>query len=120
MFLRGACSGQHPINAAYLSPDLPLEAGLQISAKQSPGNHQSCILEIRWKSLVGKDLFKNAHPDARQLLTAIHQLTVDYKQILLKQEAQHKLIHKTHALYKGQHGPLSLHQQWRLELIDTF
>jgi hypothetical protein len=38
-FLRGKPVGRYPINAAYLTPDLPLEAGSWISAKCSPGNH---------------------------------------------------------------------------------
>jgi hypothetical protein len=45
-------------------------------------------------------------------------LTVNYEQILLKKESNHKLLHKTHALYKEQHGPLSPDQQRQMELID--
>jgi hypothetical protein len=38
-FLQGTQSGRHPIDAAYLTPDLPLEAGSWMSAKHSPGDH---------------------------------------------------------------------------------
>jgi hypothetical protein len=43
---------------------------------------------------------------------------VNYKRIFLKQEAQHKLLQKSHDLYKEQQGPLSPGQQEWLEMID--
>ena len=57
--------GRQPIDMVYLTPDLPIKAGTWMSADRCPGNHRFCIIEIQWKALVGKDLFKLAHPQAR-------------------------------------------------------
>jgi hypothetical protein len=51
-------------------------------------------------------------------MTAVHRSTVNYERIFLKQEVQHKLLQKSHNLYKEQQGPLSPGQQQRLESID--
>jgi hypothetical protein len=64
MFQRGDRVGRYPIDAVYLTPDLPLEVGTWISKICSPGDHCSCIIEIRWKALVGEDMFKIARPEA--------------------------------------------------------
>jgi hypothetical protein len=117
-FLRGKRVGRYPIDAAYLTPDLPLEAGSWISAKRSPGDHRSCILEIRWKSFVGEDLFKIARPEARRLRTIVHRSTTKYTKILTAQVAQHKLIPKLHSIYKATNGSLSPEQQKQMESID--
>ena len=56
--------GQVPIDTAYMTPDLPLEAGTWLSARRGPRDHRFCILEIRWKPLVREDLFKVQCPEA--------------------------------------------------------
>ena len=56
--------GRAPMDVAYLTPDLPLSTSTWISVKCCPGDHYFCILEIKWKALVGEDLFKIAHPEA--------------------------------------------------------
>jgi len=58
-------AGRVPIDAVYLTPDLPLEAGTWISANRCPGDHRFCLIDIRWKALVGEDLFKIKQPEAR-------------------------------------------------------
>jgi hypothetical protein len=63
-FQRGDRVSRYPIDAVYLTPDLPLEAGTWISKIRSPCDHHSCIIEIRWKALVGEDMFKIARPEA--------------------------------------------------------
>jgi hypothetical protein len=76
-FQCGDCIGHHPIDAEYLTPDLPLEAGTRMSKVRSPGDHQSCFVEICWKALVCKDLFKIAHPDAQRLSSTAYSLMVE-------------------------------------------
>jgi hypothetical protein len=117
-FLRGKRVGQYPIDAAYLTPDLPLEAGSWISAKRSPSDHRSCILEIRWKSFVGKDLFKIARPEARRLRTTVLRSTQEYTKMLTKHVVSHRIIPKLHQLYKESNGSLSLEQQKQMETIE--
>jgi hypothetical protein len=117
-FLWGTWSGWHPIDAAYLMPDLPLEAGSWILAKCSPGDHWSCILEIWWKSFVGKDLFKIAWPEAWRQRTSVYHSTKTYERLLLDQITRHKIIPKLHSIYKEQIGPLLPVQQQQMETID--
>ena len=61
----GGRLGRQPIDAVYLTPDLPIVARTWMSADRCPGDHHFCIIEIQWKALVGEDLFKLAHPQAR-------------------------------------------------------
>ena len=63
-FKSGSHLGKAPIDAAYLTPDLPLSAGRWISIQHCPGDHHFCVLKIQWKALVGEDLFKIAHLEA--------------------------------------------------------
>jgi hypothetical protein len=65
----------HPIDAVYLTPDLPLEAGTQLSNICSPGDHHSCIIEIHWKALVREDMFKI--PETRGLMLVIYRLSLN-------------------------------------------
>jgi hypothetical protein len=88
-FLRGKGVGRYPIDAAYLTLDLPFEAGSGISTKRSPCDHRSCILEIHWKSFVGEDLFKIACPEARRLRTTVLCSTQEYTKILTKHVVNH-------------------------------
>jgi hypothetical protein len=108
---RGDRVGRHPIDAMYLTPGLPLEAGTWISKIRLPGTLCSCIIEIHWKVLVGEDMFKIAHPEARRLSSSAYRLTVEYSRILALYEAQHNLLGKSHNLYWETQGPLTQDQQ---------
>jgi hypothetical protein len=77
-FQRGDRVGRYPIDAVYLTPDLPLEAGTWISKICSLGDHRSCIIEIHWKALVGEDMFKIARPEARRLSSTTYRSNVEY------------------------------------------
>jgi hypothetical protein len=102
----------------YLTPDLPLEAGTWISKICSPGDHCSCIIEIHWKALVREDIFKIARPKAQCLLSTAYCLTVEYVRKLSIYVSQHKLMLKSHNLYKDTNGPMTQEQQAQFELID--
>jgi hypothetical protein len=91
-FMVGSCLCSVPIDAAYLSPDLPLHAGSWIVVKQSPGDHRSCILEIRWKSLVGEDRFKIARPETCHLTTAANQSMTKYDELLFSTQSPPKAV----------------------------
>jgi hypothetical protein len=91
-FQLGDQVGRHPIDAVYLTPDLPLEASTWISKIHLPGDHHSCRIEICWKALVGEDMFKITHPDAHHLSSSTYCSTVEYSRILTSYEAQHKLL----------------------------
>lgn len=81
-FKAGSRTGQFPIDAAYVTPNLPVSAGLWVSVKQSPGDHHSCILEIWWKSLVSEDLFKIARPNACRLSSEAYYSVTNYGKLL--------------------------------------
>jgi hypothetical protein len=117
-FQQGDQVGRHPIDAVYLTPDLPSEAGTWISKIRSPGDHYSCIIEIHWKALVVEDMFKIARPDAHHLSSSAYHLTVEYSKVLASYEAQHKLLFKSHNLYGETNGPLTQEQQDQFESID--
>jgi hypothetical protein len=89
----------------YLTPDLPLEAGTWISKICSPGDHCSCIIEICCKALIGEDMFEIARPKAQRLSsTAYHSTPVEYERKLSAYVSQHKLLLKSHNLYKDTNG----------------
>jgi hypothetical protein len=101
-----------------LSPDLPLEVGTWISKIHSPGDHRSFINEIHWKAFVGEDMFKITRPEARRLSSTTYCLTVEYVRKLSAYMSQHKLLSKSHNLYKDTDGPLMQEQQAQFESID--
>jgi hypothetical protein len=103
-FQRGDRVSRYPIDAVYLTPDLPLEAGTWISKIRSPGDHRSCIIEIHWKGLVREDMFKIARPEARRLSSTAYRSTVEYVRKLSVYASQHKLMLKSHNLYKDTDG----------------
>lgn len=86
MFKAGSQTGRFPVDAAYVTPDLPVSAGSWISVIHSPGDHHSCILEIQWKALVGEDLFKIVHPDAHHLSSEVYHSVTEYGSLLHQQE----------------------------------
>lgn len=117
-FQCGTRVGCHPIDAIYLTLDLTLEAGSWISQIRSPGDHHSCIIEIHWKALVGEDMFKTARPDSQCLSSMAYRSNMEYDKTLDSYASQHKLLSKSHALYRTTNGPLSHNQQDLLKSID--
>jgi hypothetical protein len=57
-FKVGSRIGSIPIDAAFLTPNLPIEAGTWLAFQQGPGDHRFCILEIKWSALIGENQFK--------------------------------------------------------------
>jgi hypothetical protein len=103
----GIESAGTPIDAVYLTLDLPLEVGTWISKIRSLGDHRSYIIEICWKALVGEDMFKIARPEAQRLSSTTYHSTTKYVRKLSIYVSQHKLMLKSHNLYKDTNGPLT-------------
>ena len=117
-FKSGGHLGKAPIDAAYLTPDLPLSAGTWISIQCCPSDHCFCVLDIRWKALVGEDLFKIAHPEARHLNSQIPLAQKKCKKQLTQSVKAHKIIEKLHSVYKSCDHSLSPQQQDQMNKID--
>jgi hypothetical protein len=66
----------------------------------------------------GKDLFKIARPQARRLRTEVHYAKRNYEALLLEQAENHKIIQKSHNLYRTASFPLTPAQQAEFETID--
>jgi hypothetical protein len=67
---------------------------------------------------VEEDMLKIARPEARRLSSSAYRSTLEYSRILALYEAQHKLLGKSHNLYRETQGPLTQDQQERFESID--
>jgi hypothetical protein len=89
-----------------------------ISKIRSLGDHRSCNIEIHWKALVGEDMIKIARPEAQRLSSTTYHSTVEYVRKLSVYASQHKLMLKSHNLYKDTNGPLTQEQQAQFKSID--
>ena len=111
--------GRAPIDAVYLTPDLPAEAGSWLAVKRCPGDHRFCIIDIRWKALVGEDLFNIKRPQARRLACSVPSAVRKYNTELEGSLKKHKVLSKLHALYtKTGSQPLTTSQQQEMIEID--
>ena len=117
-FKSGGHLGRALIDVAYLTPDLPLSTGTWISIKCCPSDHHFCILEIKWKALVGEDLFKIACPEAQCLNSQIPLAWSKYKRQLSQSVTAHRVLDKLHSIYKSCNHTLSPDQQIQMDNID--
>lgn len=111
-------TGRLPIDAVFVTPDLPVTAGAWISSKRCPGDHRGCILELRWKALLGEDLFKIQRPEARRLSCQIPSAVKEYNKLLEKQVKEKKIVERLHKVYQQSGSRLSVDQQQELATLD--
>ena len=117
-FWSGGCLSQAPIDAVYLTLDLPLSAGTWISAKRCPGDHRFCILEIKWMALVREALFWIARPEAQCLNSQLPLACAKYEKRLTQLVTSHRVVEKLHSIYKSCDNSLSIDQQNQMNSID--
>ena len=117
-FHSGGRLGRRPIDVVYITLDIPIKAGTWMLVKKCPGDHRFCIIDVRWKALVGEDLCKIARPQACQLNSQILKAHVKYEELLQMNVKCHGIVRKLHNIYTACSDSLTHSQQTQMNSID--
>lgn len=90
---RGRC----PVDAVWVSPDLPHKAASWLSFSHSPGDHRASIIDFNLEDILGELAFKVFRPGGRRLNTKLPAVVGIYNRLLEKHLLRHKFLPK---LYK--------------------
>ena len=89
-FHDGKRSGTKQVDIIAATPEIWASSATWLSIHNSPGDHLSAIVEIKWKVLVGKEVLRIARPEIRRLTTKIPKVTKKHVTHVEKQAREHK------------------------------
>ena len=117
-FCAGGRMGSVPIDGVWVTPDLTEERATWLAIGKGPGDHRYGIVDIKWTTLLGEDIFKIKRPNARRLSTSNYESQKNYQRVLERQYRQHRLLPKMYQLYPTLVPPLATTLRPRMEGID--
>jgi hypothetical protein len=103
-YAKGDSLGKWPIDGAYVTPDIPVDAATWLQFIPSLGDHRFCVLDVNAQVLVGEDVLKIVCPQARRLACTIPSAVSAYTKQLTQHLQRHKVLNKLHHLYMTRDG----------------
>jgi hypothetical protein len=117
-YRKGDSIGSYPIDAVYVTPDLPAEASTWLQFIDPLGDHRFAVIDVKASTLVGENPLKVVRPPARRLSCAIPSAVDRYTALLNKHLARHKVLSQLHDLYLVRNGDFTTAQRRHLERLD--
>lgn len=99
--------GQLPVDAVWLSPDLPVMAASWLSFPDSPGDHRASVVDFNIDEILGEPARKVFNPQGRRLNSKLPNVQQHYTRLLEAHFHQHRLLPKLYSLYTQ-----SWHHRW--------
>lgn len=107
-----------PIDGAWVTPDLPLDAATWLEFLPHLGDHCFNVLGIKAQALVGENVLRIVCPPAWCLACTVPHAVSMYLKHLKTHLDCHQVLPKLHQLYVARDGNFT-HPQWRtLECLD--
>ncbi len=103
-------SGKSPIDGGYKTLEFEIVNLSMLTFAESPGEHQSFILDVSTRSLLGVNRYKVCQPVSRQLVTTQEFYVKRYNEIIRDQFEIHRIEEQLNAVdnmtrYCGYHLP---------------
>ena len=113
-------NGSVPIDAIFISDELPVVQASWLSWFNSLDNHRGGLVDIPWKVLVGEDVHWIVWPQAWQLTCGLPHIRERYICYLTQHFQWHQLLQKLYQLQTEQTEgqPLSLEHQHCMQRLD--
>ena len=103
-FHRGGRSGSVPIDGAWATDDLTIDAISWRDAPSSPGDHRAIVLDLNLVDCIGEPRYSITRPPGRRLNCSLPVTRERYLTVLQQYSRQHQLEHRLNQLFLLAHS----------------